>query len=80
MYSCYFGELHTDLLPLKGTVMRDRKTERYLEIVVQSVTALSFLMGECDRLWTDEGEISARTVSKCDIRDFNRVADSGTLL
>ncbi len=49
------------------------------EIVVQSVNALPFLMGECDRLWTDEGKISARTVGKCDIRNFNRVVDSGTL-
>lgn len=57
-----------------------RKQRESSEMIVQSVNALPFLMGECDRLWTDEGEISARTVSKCDIRNFNRVADSGTLL
>lgn len=55
------------------------KQREISEIVVQSVNALPFLMAECDRPLTDEGEISARTVGKCDISDYSRVVDSGTL-
>lgn len=56
-----------------GALHREReKFQRW------SVNALSFVMGEHDRLWTDEGDILARTVSKCDIHDYNRVVVSGT--
>lgn len=71
----YFGKLHTDLLPTWGTALCDREREKFQR---WSVNALSFLKGEHDRLWTDEGEILARTVSKCDFHDYNQVAVSGT--